>query len=491
MTLFNREGKVATYLESLTRDNMGSSERPIAKMLRKYVLPVARKEFRTTPMPSGLTPIEKKFLERLEWPKGMYTYEAFKLAVSYYETVPDLPAPSNLLIESGFKHNWEPASVHKLDLTTERNRRSLAKGGGLPKMGRKRDNISEAKQYNDEKIKPNPTIELCQSILPGYRAQKPTKPGDEPAVRFVFGTPTHWWLLECEAFDDAIDKTVASSQRLDADIQTFYCETSDLKKWIVNRYSNVDEWISLDYTRFDTTITASMIKGVVRYFIPDYFLNNLVCEYIRRALIIMPETEISRDGGMPSGSKLTNIGEGKINAEIAVDVLERMGLLKYLVCMIVNGDDIVLGMSTKLTKPNLEKFALLSPFILNVDKCDQGDYVWTSSLYGNGDILTASVFKTLNNMMFTERQKSAVSGSKEYIELQLSQQCENIEEHPIGVKVIRAIADHTRTHLSEMSDDELRPAAELMSENDWKYHARSPEDIIHAARNSMYGEMRT
>ena len=247
MTLFNRDGKVGTYLESLTHDNMGSSERPIAPMIRKHVLPVARKQFRVTPLPPGLSKIEEKYLERIEWPKGMYKYSALQTAVAFYETVPDVEAPSDLLSES-FSHCWKPSSVHVLDLESERNRRSMNKGGGLPHMGSKKSNLAEAIQYNDEKIKPNPKLEICQSILTGYRAQKPTEPDTEPVLRFVFGTPTHWWLLECEAFDDAISQAVVASQSLSNDVQTFYCEASDLKKWITEHWDSVSQWTSLDFT---------------------------------------------------------------------------------------------------------------------------------------------------------------------------------------------------------------------------------------------------
>lgn len=292
VTLFNRDGKVRTYLESLTHDNMGSSERPIAPMLRKLVLPVARKEFRTTAFPPGLTEIEEKYLERLEWPKGMYQYSGFQTAVAYYESVPDLEAPSNLLVDS-FSHPWCGSSAHDIDLNLDRNRRSMSHGGGFPLMGSKRDNLNEAMLYN-EKVKTSSALEDCWSILPGFRAQKPTEPGTDPVVRLVFGTPTHWWLLECEAFDDAITRTVLQSQALDTDINTFYYEANDLKKYINSKFPSVNEWIGFDFTRFDTSNTASMIRKMVEYFCPNYEFRDLIVEYLNRALVIMPEREVSR-----------------------------------------------------------------------------------------------------------------------------------------------------------------------------------------------------
>jgi hypothetical protein len=292
--------------------------------------------------------------------------------------------------------------------------------------------------------------------------------------------------MECEAFDSAITRTIANVQTRKDDIFVFYVDASIALEWIADKWSSVVQWANLDAEQFDASVTAPELAQVVEYFAPNYFRKELIKEYLIKADLVMPDEVISRSGGMPSGTKITNLGDGFVNVLDFIEAFARYKLDRYIECVMVNGDDISFGLSTRLTRENLEKLNSASRRKLNVDKVETGPFVWNSSLYSNGDIICATVGKTLNNMMFTERQKSAVHGSKEMFELKSAQQTKRIESNPMGPNVIKKLASITKYSINSMTNEELMPAAQALEEQD--YMERSAEDIIDEARKSLYAE---
>jgi hypothetical protein len=464
---------------------MGNSERKLAPLIRKNVLPKYRKAIRTVTLPPGLLKREQIDLKKVEWPKGLYEYAALKRAVDPFKTVPNGEA---LVLDylNRFSHPWEQSLSYNYDNTLLRNRRSLAHGAGAPHLGKKRDAIVEAILYN-ESLKDPSDLEKCWSILAGFRAQKRTEPGSELDVRLVCGTPTHFWHMECEAFDSALTRTIANVQSQNNDIFVFYTNASIAQEWIKGKMSIVIEWANLDAEQFDVSVTAPELRQVVEYFAPNYFRKDLVAEYLINAEIIMPDEIVTRSGGMPSGSKITNLGDGFVNVLDFIEAFARYKLDRYIECIMVNGDDISIGLSTRLSDENLEKINTASRRRLNVGKVERGPYVWNSSLYCDGDIICATVGKVLNNATYTERQRDAIHGSREMIELKMSQQTARIEMNPMGPDIIRELAKITKYSINSMSDEQLMPAAQALQTEDWQ--EREASDIIAEARKSLYAEL--
>jgi hypothetical protein len=463
---------------------MGNSERKLAPQIRKTVLPIYTKLLRTVVLPPGLDKREKDDHKKLEWPKGLYLYRSLVEATQPYKTVAG-GEPLVLEYLDVLSHPWKKSLRYDYDDTLLRNRRSLGHGGGAPHLGKKRDNITEAILYN-ENLKSAQDLDKCWSILAGFRAQKRTEPGTDPKVRLVHGTPTHFWHMECEAFDSAITQTIESvNSDMNNNVFVFYTDASIAQEWIT-RQSSVIEWANLDAEQFDASVTAPELTQVVEYFAPDYFRKDLIAEYLARADIIMPDEIVSRSGGMPSGSKITNLGDGFVNVLDFYQAFARYKLDRYIECVMVNGDDISFGLSTKLSPDNLEKISHASRRKLNTAKVELGPFVWNSSLYCDGDIICATVGKVLNNAMFTERMKSAVHGSKEMIELKLAQQTKRIESNPIGPDVIKALAKITKYPIGAMSDEQLLPAAQALELEDWR--EIDAKGIIDLARKSLYAE---
>ena len=462
---------------------MGNSERKLAPMILKHTVPLYTKLVRTVAMPPGLIKRELIDLKKVKWPKGLYEFKSLERATEPYYNVPD---GEELVLDylNAFTHPWERSLSYNYDDTLLRNRRSLSHGAGAPHLGKKRDAIAEAILYN-ENLKGASDLEKCWSILAGFRAQKRTEPGTDPDVRLVWGTPCHFWHMECEAFDSAITETIANVRQRQDDIFVFYTDASIALEWIASK-SNVVEWANLDAEQFDASVTAPELRQVVEYFAPDYFRKDLIAEYLVSAQLYMPNEIVSRSGGMPSGSKITNLGDGFVNVLDFIEAFARYKLDKYIECIMVNGDDISFGLSTRLSDENLDKISLASRRKLNVDKVERGPFVWNSSLFSDGDIICATVGKVLNNTMYTERMKSAIHGSREMIELKMSQQTKRIEQNPIGPDVIKSLASLSKYHISTMSNEELMPAAQALELEDWQ--EKDASDIIDEARKSLYAE---
>jgi hypothetical protein len=465
-------------------DNTGVVERKLKPQVLKVVVPEARKLLRTVDIPPGLLEQEMKYLERVEWPKSTYLYSKLLEGVTLYEQIAD-GDELDLSYLDKFSHPYQSSTAHKYDGSLERNSRAMNKGTGLPNGGSKRENFNEFVGYVEEKIKPNPILENCYSIMPGVRTQQ-SHP-DDPKVRLVFGVPGSTWYLECEAYDDAISKTVSAINPRDK-IFVFYTEPSQLQEWVRNNYSSVNQWANLDAANFDSTVTASEIKQMVEYFAPQYEFKTLMSEYLIHASLVMPEGDLSRDGGMPSGSKSTNLFDGFCNVLDILESLARYKLDRYVECILVNGDDITVGLSTRLTSENLEKIGSASRRNIHADKSVLGDYAWNSKWYIDENFMTRPVFRVLNNIMFSERMKSAIYGSKEYIELAMAQQLHDIEQHPFGEEIIKSIAGISKYHISSMTDEQLLPAAEAYLEaHSWK-EGQDAAGMLAQLRSSRYAQ---
>jgi hypothetical protein len=129
-----------------------------------------------------------------------------------------------------------------------------------------------------------------------------------------------------------------------------YIEPSKILEWQKNFIGVVTTWLNVDAEKYDQSVQPSETEKAADYFYPDYEFKDLLVEYSNKADLVMPDEIISRNGGMPSGKKTTNLEDGFDNINDLLEALDKMGLYKYVVCILVNGDDITIGLSTKLTQ---------------------------------------------------------------------------------------------------------------------------------------------
>ena len=483
-TISKGSPKLQVWLDLIRQDNLGIVERKLAPAIRKNVLPSITKSFRTMKLPPGLNVQEEKYRKRVLLAKSQYKYSILKESVEKYSSVKDIPLWKNRMED--FKHPFRSSTTHMLDLSRVQNRISLKRNGALPTMLSKALSLDGARQWNDSQVKPDPVLDNCYSSVLGYRTEQPSAPGVFK-VRDIIMIATHMWMLQSEAADSAIDNTVkAVSTKFP--ILVLYVDPRMIREWYNNFSSEVTCWMNVDAESFNKGVTPEENRFTANYLYPDYEFKDLLIEHGNRSDIVTPDGLVSRYGGIDSGRKTTNIDEGIDNINDLLEALEIMKLLKYVVCLLVNGDDISIGLSTKITQDNLLKLSELSRRSINAEKSVADVYLWNSKWYCDDDYLTRPVFRVLNSLMFSERRKDSIYGSKEMIEIITSQILEGVVEHPLGKQLIKEMASITKYHISTMSDEQLGEAAEIFLEDQAWRQILTKEEFLALVRSSAYAK---
>lgn len=447
------------------------------------LLPVVNRHFNTTSIPSGLDEIELKYKERVEWPRSRYDPKAFYTAVNAFRYIPDEPYVNGPELIKQFNHPWRVSTRFEVDLTLDRNKRALKKAASLPAFGKKQEQIAAAKQYVSSVIKPSGAIQDMYSIMPGYRTQQSSI--DDPKVRLIWAFPSSTWLLEDEAYDDGISRTIEENRgENNKHIKLFYCRPEEVSRWVKDSSSRVQHWANLDATQYDATVRASELAECIHHFAGDYEFADLLADYQIRASLVLSQGDLIRQGGMPSGSKITNLGDGWTNVADVLGGLERMKILRYLEAVLVSGDDISLGFSTKLTKSNINKLNRYSRRNINADKSMLREYVWNSKWYMDEDIMTRPVYRVINSMIFKEHQTNPITGSKEYVTIAFAQQVKDLEEHPLFEKLLPAFLAVNKYPLSSMGDDQIREAADHYVDEHYNAQVHTSDEFIKQLRES-------
>ena len=483
-TISKGSPKLQVWLDLIRQDNLGIVERKLAPTIRKNVIPSIKKIYRTTKLPPGLNKQEDKYLLRVLLAKSQYKYSILKESVEKYSSVKDIPIWENRL--DNFKHPFRASTTHRLDLSRSQNVISLKRNGALPTMLSKRLSLDGARQWNDSKVKPNPVLENCYSSVLGYRTEQPSAPGVFK-VRDIIMIATHMWMLQSEAADSAIDNTVAAVD-LKFPILVLYVDPRNIREWYDNFNSKVTCWVNVDAESFNKSVTPEENRFTANYLYPDYEFKDLLIEHGNKSDIVTPDGLVSRYGGIDSGRKTTNIDEGIDNINDLLEALAIMKLYKYVVCILVNGDDISIGLSTKFTQQNLLKLAELSRRSINAEKSVADEYLWNSKWYCDDDYLTRPVFRVLNSLMYSERRKDSIFGSKEMIEIITSQILEGVVDHPLGNQLIKLMAGITKYHISTMSDEQLGEAAERFLEDQAWRQIIDKKEMLALIRSSEYAQ---
>lgn len=474
--------KTEIWFKNISTDNLGIIERKMAPVIRRNILPKIKTRYRQSKLPPGLEYQETKYLERVLLAKSMYKYSILKEQMQGYSLIRDESIWEDRV--SNFTNPFKCSTTYNLDLSLERNRISLKRNGGLPTLTSKKESLDGARQWNDSQVKPAPRLENCYGLVTGYRTQQPSAVG-EFKVRGIHMVPTHMWLLQSEAFDSAINNTIEACSVKD-EILVIYIDPRKIREWMDNFQSSVSCWLNLDAEKFDQSVTASENERTVNVFAPDYEFKDLLIEYANRADIILPDLIISRNGGKSSGEKTTNLDDGYDNCQDILECLDKMRLLQYVVCILVNGDDITIGLSTKFTEKNLLKLSELSRRNINPEKSIVSQYIWNSKWYIDENIQTRPIFRVLNSLMFSERRKESIYGSKEMIEIINSQILEAVIEHPLGDYLIKEVASASKYHISTMSDEQIGEAVDYFVEDQAWRQIDNRKEMIAKIRSSAY-----
>ena len=482
---YRQSAEVQKRLHSMTLSNEGIARRQMYDSVKRHIIPWARKMVRTIDIPSDLAAIEIKNLERVDWPRSVYRYDVLKNAAWRYADAPVGEPYGELSWLDTFDHPFEQSTAFGFDETLGRNKRALKKANSLRDFGTKGDHLSEFPQITKSWLEKGTFAQEAPSIFPGWRTQQ--SPPDEPKVRMVHRFPGAAWYVECEAFDDGLTKTIDHDKEEKLNVKKFYERPEGIKSWVQEHWSNVVEWVSFDATSYDVTVHGAEVSNSVRYLAGDFEYVDQLAEYITTASIVMPEGDIHRVGGMPSGSKQTNYGDAYTNISDLEEVLRRLKLWRYVICILVNGDDITIGFSTRLSKPNLEKIKRYSRRDYNIDKFGQGRFVLNSKWYIDDSIMTRSIFRVINSMMFKEHQSNPISGSKEYIAVAIAQQLEDVREHPLGLDLAKQVKSHDKYPIETFDQQQLEEAhSAWFDDHIWIADWTDPKEHLEQLRNGIY-----
>jgi hypothetical protein len=480
---------------NLKEQNLGIVTRVLEPKIRETVLGKARKlVLQSKEIPTGLMEQEQMFNKKVLSGRSKYSYLG---EGGLLENIAMMEGKKSheiwdLTILEAFQHPYRESTEHVERPELPRNRSSEKRNGGLPTLQKRREMAAASRQYN-ELIKSSGQLEDCWSMLVGYRTQQPGE-GAQWKVRAIYMWPDHMNRLEREAADSAITNTQEANDMRNP-IIVFYCEPSELKTWYGQFSSSVVCWVNLDATKFDISMTGEELESSCLKFYPNYELVGLLISYHQTASVVYPDGVIeSRWGSIGSGSKTTNLFDGYANVMDILDSINKAGLLKYVVCILVNGDDITVGFSTWITESNLSKIAKFSRRTINVSKSVVGDYVWNSKWFigenRSGEILMSRpIMRVLNSIMYAERRKESIYGSKEYVEVALTQQLQDIEGHPHGEQVAKWIKDIDKYHISEFSDSQLSDAAEAyLDDHRWQTD-QTIGQFLGQLKDSMYAKL--
>jgi hypothetical protein len=307
------------------------------------------------------------------------------------------------------------------------------------------------------------------------------------------------WIIGIEAVASALtltDEQISSEHR----IFVYHTQPEMYAKWYAHWSSEVVTWVSLDWENFDATIEGAEEEAASNKFSPDYEFLDLRNNWLKYASIMHPWGTITPEGGKKSGDIGTNLFGGWENVMDTLEALESMNLLRFVVCIGVNGDDIVIGFSTIITAENLEKISQRSRHTLNVSKVEyELGGVWSNKLIiveydenESGYTCCTPVWLLWNNMKYEERRKT-LPDEVSYRALQALIMCSQTEkivipnyEHPVGTEILRLIESLDKYHPSELDDDEVRPAAALLA-SDWEWKGvQSEDEVLDYVKNTRY-----
>jgi hypothetical protein len=444
---------------------------------------------RTANLTSGLKKYAKYYDERAEWPASPYYTARVKEHIAKMEGRHDCDLSEFFQIEEiQFNHPFTPGSSYSFSIDDPRVRQVKNKAAGCPKGGTKGDHWPEAQQYA-EKVKASGDWNLCYSCVQGIRTQ-PGPPGEGKA-RIIEMVSVSDYIRGYEALADALTQT-DSRISTSMPIMLFHTEPSKLAEWFGKFEGEVTDWLSWDWSSYDASLAAQLLEAGARYLIGGYPYVDLEIDFVLNASIMTSWGTVTRFGAMISGWIGTNIVDSICNVMHMLKVLESLGLLRYVVCVLVNGDDIVVGFSTSITKDNLDKINTRSFMSANTTKVDVGNYLWHSKLIiekdTSGKIIVSRIPELVyNRIKYPERRKDV---DKWIITMGMANTLEDLviegHEHPRGREVLRHFAKVDDLDINSVSDAELMPAAEIMvGDLSWR-DVSTPQEWIDYIRSTAF-----
>jgi hypothetical protein len=352
---------------------------------------------------------------------------------------------------------------------------NLTKSAGLPNFGTKRENLGAIVQYLETVVKPNfsaaqPTKDIyCHFI--GSRTQQSSP--EEPKVRDINEGSGSAWGIESEAYNGKAMIDAMQKHWVYSDTNRSEVAFTPPERWwqlVADKSPEVVSWVVLDAKDFNKHVWPGELTAFVEATIPDYEFKAIIENLYRKVEILTWKGYVQKDGGNPSGVRNTNPINSVCNVDDIVRAFGRLAI--FIVVIIVNGDDILIGFKTLITKNNIGAMARYSRRIFNKDKSD----ILSSGAEFSKRILdprlpgpTSAIARVANSHIHSERQSDAITSSKQYTAIAAASIIDPLKYHPLGDEYRKLYYSIDKYSVTDFGSAELLPYARAyLSRNSWK-----------------------
>lgn len=320
--------------------------------------------------------LKQQGFEIEESPRSIYDPQQLYTALERYATNWTKFEEFDEHLTFGFKKAFaiyaKPKDDKKIDILPDHlipgEALKLGKSSGLPALTTKKEDLvyafdREAQIRNNTKAA-NPCIAY-------KRTQKNNK------TRLVWGYPLEMTIMESRFARPLI--SVFSKKRTPmAFAMKKHVLGSYIDKYIVDEPGTI---VGLDYSKFDSTISASMIKQSFRILktwfkdedIEEYGWNKMVGYFIKTP-IVMPDGMLykQKNHGVPSGSYFTQMIDSIVNTALVFALSHKFSLSVSPLDFFVLGDDVLLRCKTKVQLSKWADYLKSIGIIMNPDKTEIG-----------------------------------------------------------------------------------------------------------------------
>lgn len=293
-----------------------------------------------------------------ESPRSVYDPQQLYTALERYATDWSSYEYMDAALQYGFRKAYKifakPKGEEKLrtlsDSEVVTKALKLTKSSGLPLMTSKRDSLvysfNRESQIRRGLKAPNPCV-----------AYKRTQANNK--TRLVWGYPLEMTIMEARFARPLIERFKDSATPM-----AFGMSKCELGAKLHRYFSDADgTTVCLDYSKYDTTLSAVMIKQAFRI-LATWFSEeertmlgwDTIVRYFISTPIVMPDGHLytGKNHGVPSGSYFTQMIDSIVNVAIVYSLKFECKIKFDPRSLYVLGDDVILQVRTKV---ELEKWA--------------------------------------------------------------------------------------------------------------------------------------
>lgn len=332
----------------------------------------------STPNPKGLFDttvaeiLEQQGFAWEESPRSVYDPQQLYTALERYATdwskFEHMDRSMAYGFSKAFKIFAKPKSENHLkpltDAEVTTKALKLEKSSGLPLMKKK----SEALHYSFDR---EYQIRLALKAPNPCVAYKRTQADDK--TRLIWGYPQEMTVMEARFARPLIDRFINSNTPMAFGMSK--CELgAKIHRYLVDRPGTT---VCLDYSKFDSTISAVMIKQAFRI-LSTWFTEedraelgwDIIVRYFISTPIVMPDGHLytGKNHGVPSGSYFTQLIDSIVNVAMMYSLQDSCDVRFDEESLYVLGDDVIVQVTTKVELKRWAKELAKHGLILHDDK---------------------------------------------------------------------------------------------------------------------------